>query len=150
MAVDLLTLPRRSVPASQVRNASLPPANALFPVFLKLEQFRVLLVGGGNVGLEKLAVILRNSPATAVTVVAPFLHPELQALAAQHPRVRLHARPYTDDDLDDQDFVFVATNDPALNRRIKAATGLRRILTNVADTPMRATSTCRQWCRKAN
>ncbi len=45
-------------------------ANPLFPVFLKLEQLRVLLVGGGNVGLEKLTAILRNSPATAVTVVS--------------------------------------------------------------------------------
>jgi len=102
---------------------------------LRLEQFRVLLVGGGRVGLEKLEAILRNSPATAVTVVAPFLHPELQALAARHPRVRLHARPYTDDDLDAQDFVFVATDDDALNRHIKAVTAERRIFTNVADTP---------------
>jgi siroheme synthase-like protein len=125
---------------SPVRNSpdsAIPPTttNALFPVFLKLEQFRVLVVGGGNVGLEKLAAILRNSPATAVTVVAPIILPKLRELAARHPRVQLHARPYADDDLNDQDFVFVATDDPALNRHIKAATAARRILTNVADTP---------------
>ncbi len=121
-------------------NSPAPPAqtattNALFPVFLKLEQFNVLLVGGGPVGLEKLTAILRNSPATAVTVVAPGMLPELTELAARHPRVRLHSRPYHDDDLADQDFVFVATDDPALNRHVKAAATARRILTNVADTP---------------
>ncbi|WP_317191971.1 TSUP family transporter [Hymenobacter rubidus] len=115
--------------------AAPPATNSLFPVFLKLEQFNVLLVGGGNVGLEKLSAILRNSPATAVTVVAPLILPELRALAARHPRVQLHARLYADDDLDDRDFVFVATDDPALNRHIKATTAGRRILTNVADTP---------------
>ncbi|GAC1382766.1 MAG: hypothetical protein NVSMB30_30290 [Hymenobacter sp.] len=35
-----------------------PEVNTLFPVFLKLETMRVLLVGGGNVALEKLAAIL--------------------------------------------------------------------------------------------
>ena len=32
--------------------------NRLFPVFLKLEELEVLLVGAGKVGLEKLTAIL--------------------------------------------------------------------------------------------
>ncbi|WP_165699444.1 TSUP family transporter [Hymenobacter jejuensis] len=112
-----------------------PTGNPLFPVFLKLEQFRVLLVGGGFVGLEKLSAILRNSPATTVTVVSITMLPELQALAARHPRVQLHKRPYSDDDLPGHDFIFVATNDKALNRHIKASAAELHLLTNVADTP---------------
>ena len=38
--------------------------NHLFPVFLKLEELRVLLVGAGKVGLEKLTSLLTNSPST--------------------------------------------------------------------------------------
>ncbi|HEX8507522.1 MAG TPA: TSUP family transporter [Hymenobacter sp.] len=123
--------------ASVVTSPSLPLAtpNALFPVFLKLEQFRVLLVGGGNCGLANLAAILHNSPDTAVRVVAPRLLPGLRALAAHHPRVELHARPYSDDDLDNQDFVFIATNDDALNQHIQAAATARRLLVNVSDAP---------------
>ncbi|MBO3270984.1 precorrin-2 dehydrogenase/sirohydrochlorin ferrochelatase family protein [Hymenobacter defluvii] len=109
--------------------------NPLFPVFLKLEQFRVLLVGGGNVGLEKLTAILRSSPATAVTVVATWISPELRALAAPYPRIQLHERPFAETDLENHDFVFAATDDPALHRRIKAAATARGLLTNVADTP---------------
>jgi len=40
--------------------------NRLFPVFLKLEQLRMLVVGGGAVSLEKLHAIVHNSPATRV------------------------------------------------------------------------------------
>ena len=133
MTTDPPTPAASPVPASPL--AASVAGNPLFPVFLKLEQFRVLLVGGGHVGLEKLTAILGNSPATAVTVVAPRLHPELPALAARHSAVRVLARPYHDDDLTGHDFVFVATDDPALNRRIRAAGRARHLLTNVADTP---------------
>ena len=43
--------------------------NTLFPVFFKLHQLDILVVGGGYVGLEKLEAILKNSPATRVTLV---------------------------------------------------------------------------------
>ena len=109
--------------------------NPLFPVFLKLEQLRVLLVGGGNVGLEKLTAILRNSPATAVTVVSLTYLPALRALAARHPRVSLHTGPYAESWLDGADVVFAATDNPDLHRRIVVAAHLRRLLVNVADTP---------------
>lgn len=135
MAVDHLAPSALRVTNLSVPLVSATTSNALFPVFLKLEQFNVLLVGGGNVGLEKLSAILRNSPATAVTVVAPRLLPALQELASRHPRVQLHVRPFDDDDLAGHDFVFVATDDPSLNRHIKAAATIRRILANVADTP---------------
>jgi len=113
----------------------MPDLNPLFPAFLKLENLRVLLVGGGNVGLEKLTAILRNSPDTAVTVVSLTLHDELRALAARHPRVQLAHRAYQETDLDAHDIVFAATDDPALHRGIKAAARQRRLLVNVADTP---------------
>ena len=113
----------------------MPDQNPLFPAFLKLENLRVLLVGGGNVGLEKLSAILRNSPETAVMVVSLTLHNDLRALAARHPRVQLVERAYLEADLDVHDIVFAATDDPALHRTIVAAAHQRRLLVNVADTP---------------
>jgi precorrin-2 dehydrogenase/sirohydrochlorin ferrochelatase len=109
--------------------------NPLFPAFLKLENLRVLLVGGGNVGLEKLTAILRSSPATAVTIVSLSFLPELRTLAADYPHLRLLERGWLETDLDAADIVFAATDDPALHRRIKAAARARRLLVNVADTP---------------
>ena len=110
-------------------------ANPLFPVFLKLEQLRVLLVGGGEVGLEKLTAMLRNSPAAAVTVVAPAIRPEIRALTLAHPRLQLRERPYSVTDLVGHDLVMIATNNKELNRHIKADATRQRLLANVADTP---------------
>jgi siroheme synthase-like protein len=113
----------------------MPNQNPLFPAFLKLENLRVLLVGGGNVGLEKLSAILRNSPATAVTIVSISFLNEVRALATHNPRLRLIERGWQEADLDDADIVFAATDDPALHRTIVAAARQRRLLVNVADTP---------------
>ncbi len=109
--------------------------NQLFPVFLKLETLEVLLVGGGNVGLEKLNALLANSPATRVSVVATYFREEVRALAVEHPQVQLFERPYAESDLTDKDLVILATDNPALHASIKQVTRHRRILTNVADTP---------------
>ena len=113
----------------------MPDQNPLFPAFLKLENLRVLLVGGGNVGLEKLNAILRNSPETAVTIVSLSFLAEVRALATQNPRLRLIERGWVEADLDAHEIVFAATDDPALHRVIVAAAHQRRLLVNVADTP---------------
>ena len=58
--------------------------NELYPIFLKVTQLDVLIVGGGNVGLEKLTFLLKSSPSANVTVVAPEFHVELVDLAKKH------------------------------------------------------------------
>ena len=47
--------------------------NNLYPIFLKMHELQVLIVGGGNVALEKLTFLLKSSPTANVTMVAPFL-----------------------------------------------------------------------------
>jgi precorrin-2 dehydrogenase/sirohydrochlorin ferrochelatase len=113
----------------------MPDQNPLFPAFLKLENLRVLLVGGGNVGLEKLTAILRNSPETVVTIVSLSFLSEVRTLATQNPRLHLIKRGWREADLDAHDIVFAATDDPALHRIIVAAAHQRHLLVNVADTP---------------
>jgi precorrin-2 dehydrogenase/sirohydrochlorin ferrochelatase len=109
--------------------------NRLFPIFLKLETLDVLLVGGGNVGLEKLTALLGNSPEARITVVADRFLDELRELVARKPKVVLVERPFAFSDLDEKDLVILATDNPTLHESIKRVTGERRILTNVADTP---------------
>ncbi|SHL03515.1 TSUP family transporter [Hymenobacter psychrotolerans] len=109
--------------------------NRLFPVFLRLEQLHVLLVGGGRAAGEKLSAILLNSPATPVTVVAPWLSPELRALAARHPLVQLRQQPFQPTDLVGHDLIIAATNDQQVNLAVKAAATRQRLLCNVADMP---------------
>ncbi len=109
--------------------------NRLYPIFLKLDQLETLLVGGGNVALEKLQSLLSNSPNAAITVVAPRILDEVENLLSSYPRCKILKRAFHDSDLDNKRIVVCATDDTELHRQIKLLTGQRGILINVADTP---------------
>ena len=109
--------------------------NRLFPVFLKLEELDVLLVGGGNVGLEKLSAMLNNSPDTKVTMVADMFREELLEYVKDYPNVTLIERKFNFNDLNDRDLVILSTDNSDLHASIKRVTAERHILCNVADTP---------------
>jgi uroporphyrin-III C-methyltransferase len=113
----------------------LPSKNDLFPVFLKLHELRLLIVGGGYVGLEKITAVLQNSPLANITLVSPEIRPEIQALAKEHPNVKLEFNRFETKDLADRDLIIVATNDKELNKKIKGWAKQASILCNVADTP---------------
>ena len=109
--------------------------NNLYPIFLKLENLQTLLVGGGNVGLEKLTALLKNSPEAKVTIVADQICDEIDKLASNNKNINLLNRKFFTSDLDGNDLLILATNDHKLHERIKVVARKKRILTNVADTP---------------
>ncbi|GGC29804.1 hypothetical protein GCM10011386_22300 [Parapedobacter defluvii] len=109
--------------------------NPLFPVFLQLNKLHVLLVGGGNVGLEKLTALLGNSPEATVTLVAREISTDVRSYVADYPAVRLRERAFEEADLDGVDLVVVASNNPQLNAHIRNECRKRHLLINVADKP---------------
>lgn len=109
--------------------------NHLFPVFLKLEELDVLLVGGGKVAMEKLSAILNNAPATSITLVASEITEQIKQFAELHPSLRLLEKPFDPDDLDDKDIVVVAINDKSVSNYIRVLAKGKKLLVNVADTP---------------
>lgn len=109
--------------------------NQLFPVFLKLEHLHVLIVGGGNIGLEKITAVLKNSPKTKVTLVARRILPEIQEFRKLSNRLTLIEKTFEISDLNDKDLVIAATGDRSVSERIRTESQKRRILINVADTP---------------
>ena len=109
--------------------------NQLYPVFLKLHELNVLLVGAGNVGLEKLNSLLVNSPEAKITIVAPVIKEELRTMLAAHPLCKIIQRSFEQSDLLDKDLVILATDNSELHKEIKQMTKEKRILINVADTP---------------
>ncbi|SEM57671.1 hypothetical protein SAMN05192574_10143 [Mucilaginibacter gossypiicola] len=109
--------------------------NQLFPVFLKLNDLHTVLIGGGNVGLEKLTAVLNNSNSARVTVISREFLPEIHTLASQYPGIRIVQKSFTDDDLNEADIVIAATNDSELNNYIRNAAHDRKLLINVADKP---------------
>ena len=110
-------------------------SNRLFPVFLKLEELSILIVGGGNVGLEKLLAVIQNSPATRVKLVAIEINDAIRNTAGNHENIRLFQRPYQPADSDDVDVAIIAVNDPAMSRQIRNDAKQKGKLVNVADQP---------------
>jgi siroheme synthase-like protein len=109
--------------------------NQLFPVFLKLNQLKVLLVGAGNIGLEKLEAVLTNSPDTEIDIVAETFLPKILELTGNYPRVKLHSKRFEAADLEGHDLVIIATGDNILNVEIRSLARQRHLLINVADKP---------------
>lgn len=109
--------------------------NDLFPVFLKLEQLSLLIVGGGNVALEKLNAVIQNSPSTQITIVATEVAAGVKAIAVQFSNITIVERPYEAADLDNCDIAIVAVSNRDLSESIYADAKQKNKLLNVADTP---------------
>jgi len=109
--------------------------NQLFPVFLKLNQLHTVLIGAGNIGLEKLTAIVGNSQLANVTVIARNFLPEIHLLASENKGVRIVQKSFTSADLDNAHLVIAATNDHSLNEYIVQAAHERNLLVNIADKP---------------
>ena len=102
----------------------------LYPVFLKLEGRRVLLVGGGEVAAAKLEGLL--AVGARVEVVAPEIRPELD-----RPGVVLHRRRFEPGDVDGAWWV-VAAAPSEVNRQVQAAADARQVFVNAVDDPAHA------------
>ena len=109
--------------------------NQLFPVFLKLNELHTVLIGAGNVGLEKLTAILNNSNNATVTVIAREVLAEVLHLSENYSGVKIRQKSFDPTDLDVADIVVAATDDSELNKQIRQAAKERKLLINVADKP---------------
>jgi siroheme synthase-like protein len=109
--------------------------NLLFPIFLKQDVGRILLVGAGPVGLEKLTALIQNIPRASITVIAMDVLPEVKMLSSQYPNIVVEQRPYSHQDLEGFYMVIAAVNNRQLSEEIAGQARQRRILVNVADTP---------------
>jgi precorrin-2 dehydrogenase / sirohydrochlorin ferrochelatase len=109
--------------------------NTLYPVFLKLEKLNVLIIGGGEVGAEKLRYMLKSSPDANITLVAETINEEISELIKKTKKIKLHLKSYNIIDLNEINIAIVATDDKALNSLIRNEAKSRNILVNVADTP---------------
>jgi siroheme synthase-like protein len=110
-------------------------SNNLYPIFLKLDEFQTLIVGGGNVGLEKVQFILRQSPEAKIRIVSKDFHPQIIRLAIENSNVKITERAFVNDDLNGIKLLILATNDNDLNKVICNSAKGKSILTNVVDNP---------------
>ena len=99
---------------------------------LRLTGRRCLVVGGGDIGLEKVEGLLACD--ADVTLVAPEAHPALRELAAEGS-IGWERRAYEPDDLDGCLIAIAATNDTDVNIAVFNDAERRAMLVNVVDVP---------------
>jgi siroheme synthase-like protein len=109
--------------------------NTLYPIFLKLDQLQLLIVGGGKVATEKLHFILKNSPDAKITVVAQQISAELKNIIQSNHHVILKEKIFDKNDIIGFQLIIAATNLPSVNKEIYEAAKAKNILVNIADTP---------------
>ena len=112
-------------------------SNPLYPVFLKLHELDLLIVGAGEVAHEKLFFILKSSPDANVTIVSPWVSPKIFELLRKHPghRVTFRPRDFEPTDVVGFQMVIAATANRQLNEQVRDSAKSWGALVNVADTP---------------
>jgi len=99
---------------------------------LRLRGRRCVVIGGGEVGLEKVEGLLACDG--DVTLIAPDAVPELRALAGDGS-IRWEQREYETGDLEATFIAIAATSDTDVNIRVYEDAERRAMLVNVVDVP---------------
>src|SRR6188768_1455083 len=107
-------------------------ATPFYIACLKLTNRRCVVVGGGEIGLEKVEGLLACDG--RVTLIAPEAEPELQRLA-QEGSIEWIRREYVTGDLEATFIAIAATNDTDVNIAVYNDAELRAMLVNVVDVP---------------
>jgi uroporphyrin-III C-methyltransferase/precorrin-2 dehydrogenase/sirohydrochlorin ferrochelatase len=105
---------------------------SLLPIFLKLDGRPGLLVGAGNVALEKINSLLITG--LRLRVIAPEAKPEIEKLAREN-RLEWIRRRFDAADLDGNFVAIAATDDPDVNATVYREAVRRGILVNSVDDP---------------
>ena len=108
--------------------------SVLYPLFLKLSGAQVLVVGAGPIAAQKIRSLLRCD--ARVTVVAPEISPEVEALAAD-ASVSLERRTFREDDVDGKRLVVASTSDADVNESVMRRSRELGVFVNVVDDPAR-------------
>ncbi len=106
--------------------------NILFPIFYKLKDENVVVVGGGKVAFQKIIQLIDAQ--ANITVIAPDVIEEIIKLQIKN-KLKIINKPYEKHDLFNRKVVIGATSDSSVNKEIyNDAKGLN-IPVNVVDQP---------------
>jgi siroheme synthase-like protein len=104
----------------------------LYIACLRLKGRRCVVVGGGDVGLEKVEGLLACGG--EVTLIAPDAIEPLRSLASEGS-IRWEQREYRAEDLERTFIAIAATNETDVNIRVYEDAERRAMLVNVVDVP---------------
>ncbi|WP_232676923.1 uroporphyrinogen-III C-methyltransferase [Nocardioides sp. R-C-SC26] len=98
--------------------------NPVYPVGLRLEGRRVVVVGGGQVAQRRIPALI--AARAEIVVVAPTVTPAVEGFVGAG-EVTWQSREFADDDLDGAWYVIAATDDVSVNERVAMSAEERRV-----------------------
>ena len=98
------------------------------PININISGKRILIIGGGRVGLHKATILSRFTH--EATIISPTFSKEFERLP-----FTLVKKKYEPEDLEGAFMVYACTENEELNRNIKRDADQRLILTSVCDNP---------------
>lgn len=98
------------------------------PVAINITGKKIVIIGGGRVGLHKATILSRYT--TNATVISPSFRQGFESLP-----FTLVTKEYDPDDLNGAFIVYICTENTQLNARIKQDAEKRGILAGVCDNP---------------
>ena len=109
----------------------MPYQDSYFPIFLSLENRKVLLVGGGEVAYNKLLKLLDFTK--DIKVIAPKISLKIQKLLKKYS-LDFEKREYQEADIKSFDLVVVAVDDISLQEQIFKEAKRYKVLVNSVDS----------------
>lgn len=104
----------------------------LFPIMVRLDSRKCVVVGAGEIAVAKTTTLLGCG--AQVTVIAPHATGPVQQLAREG-KLTWRRREFAPHDLDGAFLVIAATNSPAVNEQVFRGGKERGVLCNVVDDP---------------
>ena len=101
-----------------------------YPVFIDVKGRNCVIIGGGNIGEEKVHKLLDCE--AKVVVISPEVNQGVQELVGKG-RLVWHQREYQEGDLDGAFIAIASTDNNEVNRQIAADAEDRNVLLNVVD-----------------
>jgi len=109
--------------------------NTLYPIFLKTFQLNTVIVGGGEIGYEKVSFMLKNSPDANITLIAIKVCEDIWELEKKIPNLKVYQRAFKQKDLLGTNLLILATNNIKYDAAVISLAHRYNILCNAADKP---------------
>ncbi|MDA9210806.1 siroheme synthase CysG [Methylophilaceae bacterium] len=109
-----------------------------FPLFINLKQKPVTIVGGGDIALRKVRLLIKANP--KITVISRSICKDLEELLIESKH-KIIKKSFHETDLKKPILIIAATNNVKTNKRISNYAIQKNILVNVVDQPKLCTFT---------
>ena len=105
---------------------------SFYPVFVQLEEKKVVVVGGGNVAYRKVLALLECG--AAIHLAGRELTPELKQMV-ENEDIHFLGQEFKDEYLNNAFMIIAATDDKDLNHHISTCAREKGVLVNAVDQP---------------